>query len=40
MRLGPEETIVDEEEAVGRLLGFEAYLAADSARKGGEAPKA
>lgn len=27
MRISEEETIVDEEEAVGRLLGFEAYLA-------------
>lgn len=35
LRLGTEETIVDEEEAVGRLLGFEAYLAAEAARKGG-----
>jgi len=33
LRFGPEETVVDEEEAVGRLLGFEAYLAAAAAQK-------
>ena len=33
LRLGPDETVVDEEEAVGRLLGFEAYLAAEAVRK-------
>lgn len=28
LRISPEDVVVDEEEAVGRLLGFEAYLAA------------
>jgi CPA2 family monovalent cation:H+ antiporter-2 len=33
LKLGPEDLVVDEEEAVGRLLGFEAYRVADQERK-------
>jgi len=32
LRVSADETVVDEEEAVGRLLGFEAYLAAEAVR--------
>jgi CPA2 family monovalent cation:H+ antiporter-2 len=38
LRVGEQDTVVDEEEAVGRLMGFEAFLAAVEARPPDPAP--